>query len=129
MEVEAFWRIGVGITKERSGGGLAVEAGAGLDFAGLGGAIGEFDGDTSADGGGVAGRTAQADGEGVAAGRTVIEEGEGRAVVAGDKKIGPAVLIEIEHDEGLGVTGHDQTALGRRHAGKMSLAVAAEQLA
>ena len=38
-------------------------------------------------------------------------------------------MVEIEHRERLGVAGHDQAALGRRHRREMTVPVAAQQLA
>jgi len=43
---------------------------------------------------------------------------------SGNKKVRPAILIEVEHGQRLGIAGHNQSALRRRHRRKMPVPVA-----
>src|SRR6478736_2565757 len=63
------------------------------------------------------------------AGDAGIAEGEGRGVVAGDEEVGPAVAIEVERGECLGVTRHNKAALVETHGGEVTVTIAAQQLA
>ena len=91
-------RSGVGVTEEGHRGGLAVEAGAGRDFAGLRRAVGKRQSERGANGGGITGRTAQRDREGVVVGEPEIAKSESGAVIAREEKIGRTVMIEVEKD-------------------------------
>ena len=75
---------GIGVAEEGGGGRLAVIAGASGEFGRLRGAVGECQGESCADGEGIAGRTAEGDAQGMAAGEAEVAVGEGGAVVAGD---------------------------------------------
>jgi len=122
-------RIFVRIAKKTGRSGLAVVAGTGVHFAVPSRAIRQFDGNPCTHPGRIAGRPTQRDAHGFAAGNAVVPKGERIVVVSRDEKVGPAVVIEIEHDERFRVTRHHQTALGGRHRGEVALAIAAQHLA
>ena len=63
------------------------------------------------------------------AGNAVVEKGQRRTVVTRHQKIGPAVLIDIQHCQRLGITRHDQITLRQWHRGEVTMTIASQQLA
>src|ERR1035437_1114223 len=126
---DLLWRIALQPPEEAGRGGLAEITGAGIDFAGPRGAVGQFQGDARSNGGGVARGSAQLDSKRMVSNYALVEEGKAGRVVSRHDKIRPAILIEIHHGQRLGIAGNDQTAFEGRNTGKMSLAIAAQQLA
>jgi hypothetical protein len=47
-------------------------------------------------------------------GHVLIAKRERSVVVSADQKIRPAIVIEVQNDERLGVAWHDKTGSGRR---------------